>query len=185
MSSPQAISSDKLDAQIERTLRAQEMERQASALQDAESKRLAAVAGTDGGVDTTSAQAQLGRPLTRQQIIDRLTRLNPSLRFFQSIKYPAIGAVYHFDGITNLDDVLYSGLRHIVGMEWTGPSPEFTVRKVADDKFGVKRMVGQIRGWRMVLQRLIKERLITIEGAEREFAISRGRDSQRWYEVLS
>jgi hypothetical protein len=185
MSSPQVIDSAKLDRQIERAIHDSEIERQADALQDAESKRLAAVEGKDGGVDTTSAQEQLGRPLTRQQIIDRLTRLNPNLRFFQSIKYPTIGAVYHYDGVTNLDDLIYSGLRHIVGMEWTGLSPEFTVRKVADDRFGVKRMVGQIRGWRMVLQRLIKERLITIEGAEREFAISKGRDSQRWYEVLS
>lgn len=185
MSSPQAIDSAKIDAQIARVIREQEIERQANALQEAESKRLAAVAGLDGGVDTTSMQAQLGRPLSRQQIIDRLSRLNPRLRFMQSVKYPDIGAVYHFDGVTNLDDVLYSGMRHIVGMEWTGLSPEFTVRKVAEDKFKVKRMVGQIRGWRMVLQRLIKERLITVEGAEREFAISQGRSSQRWYELLS
>ena len=117
MSSPQAIDSAKIDRQIERTLREKEIDRQANALQDAESKRLAAVAGTDGGVPTISAEAQLGRPLTRQQIIDRLTRLNPNLRFYQSIKYPDIGAVYHFDGVTNLDDFLYSGLRHIVVME--------------------------------------------------------------------
>lgn len=185
MSSPQVIDTEKIDAQVEVAIRQAEVAKQSAAFGDATSKRLSAVEGMDGQFSTVNLIAQLGRPLSRQQIIDRLTRLNPNLRFFQSISNPDIGAVYVHDGVSNMDNFMYSGLRHIVGMEWTGLSPEFTVRRVRDDKWGVKQMVGQIRGWRTVLARLIKSRLITVEDAEREFAITRGRESQRWYEVLS
>ena len=185
MSSPQVVDSEKAAAQVEAAIHQQERARQDAALTDATSKRLAATEGMDGTYSTTDLAAQLGRPLMRQHIIARLTRLNPNLRFVQSYRVPEIGAVYLYDGVSNLGDPLCAGLRHIVGMEWTSPSPEFTVRRVANDKWGVRQMVGQIRGWRTILCRLIKERLITIEGAEREFEISRGRESQRWYEQLS
>jgi hypothetical protein len=131
--------------------------------------------------------AQLGRPLTRQVLIERLSKMNPNLVFEQSKNYPHIGAVYVLDPTANLDDPdeRCRGRRHIVGMEWTGISPEFTTRKVELDEWGNPQMKGQIRGWRTILARLIHERLITVPDAERVFSISRGRASQRWYEEIN
>lgn len=187
MSSPQAIDGKKLSAQIERFLRDQERAKQHEAAESALAKRNEAVAGRDGDFLTTDASAQLGRPLTRRVLIERLSKLNPNLIFEQSKNFPRIGAVYVIDPTANLTDPdeRCRGRRHIVGMEWTGMSPEFTTRKIEKDQWGVPQMKGQVRGWRTVLSRLIHERLITVSDAERVFSISKGRESQRWYEELN
>jgi hypothetical protein len=113
--------------------------------------------------------------------------MNYHLIFEQSKNHPNIGAVYVADPTANLDDPdeRCRGRRHIVGMEWTGISPEFTTRKVERDIWGNPQMKGQIRGWRTVLSRLIHEKLIGVSEAERVFSISRGRASQRWYEEIN
>ena len=187
MSSPQAIDGSKLATQAAQILLEVDREKHRKATADALSKQHEAVAGTDGGFLTTDASAQLGRPLTRKVLIERLSKMNPNLVFEQSKNYPHIGAVYVIDPTANLTDPdeRCRGRRHIVGMEWTGLSPEFTTRQVGKDQFGNPRMVGQIRGWRTVLSRLIHERLIGVAEAERVFSISRGRASQRWYEEIN
>jgi hypothetical protein len=186
MSSPQVIDSPKIDRQIEQFFRDIEREKQRKAADSALAKQREAVAGHDGDFLTTDASAQLGRPLTRKVLIERLSKMNPNLIFEQSRNFPHIGAVYVADPTANLTDMdeRCRGRRHIVGMEWTGLSPEFTTRKIEDDKFGRPQMKGQIRGWRTILARLIKERLITIPDAERVFSIARGRESQRWFEEI-
>jgi hypothetical protein len=187
MSSPQAIDGQKMQAQIERFLKDAQKDKHDKAADGAIAKQKAAVEGMDGSFLTSDSSAQLGRPLTRKVIIDRLSRMNPNLVFEQSRNYPHMGAVYLRDGISNLQDADHNnrGRRHIVGMEWTGLSPEFTTRKIENDQWGKPQMKGQIRGWRTVLSRLIKERLIGIAETERVFSIAKGRESQRWYEELS
>ena len=187
MSSPQAIDGSKLSAQIDRFLLDADREKHRQAAAEALAKHHEAVAGTDAGFLTTDMAAQLGRPLTRKVLIERLLKMNPNLIFERSINCPDIGAVYAADPNANLLDrrKRNRGRRHIVGMEWTGLSPEFTIRNVEKDNFGNLRMVGQIRGWRTILARLIHERLITVPDAERVFSISRGRASQRWYEEIN
>lgn len=185
MSSPQAIDGTKMQAQLERFFRDSTREKHHKAAEGALAKQHAAVAGMDGDYLTTDATAQLGRPLTRRVLIERLSKLNPNLVFEQSRANPAIGAVYFRDGVSNMEDLDHNcrGRRHIVGMEW-GISPEFTTRKIENDQFGKPQMKGQVRGWRTVLARLIKERLISIPDCERVFSIARGRESQRWFEEI-
>jgi len=186
MSSPQVIDSEKMQAQIERFFRDSTREKHHNAAESAMAKQRAAVEGMDGQFSTTDLAQQMGRPLSRQELIARLSRMNPNLVFEQSRANPAIGAVYFRDGVSNLADLDENcrGRRHIVGMEWTGVSPEFTTRKIEKDQFGKPQMKGQIRGWRTILARLIKERLITVPDAERVFSIAKGRESQRWFEEI-
>lgn len=186
MSSPCVIDSEKMQAQIDRFFRDSQKDKHKRAADDAIAKQNAAVSGMDGDFLTTDSVAQLGRPLSRAVLIHRLSRLNQNLVFEQSRSNPDIGAVYFHDGVSNMDDLDHNcrGRRHIVGMEWIGVSPEFTTRKIELDKFGKPQMKGQIRGWRTVLARLIKERLIAVPDAERVFSIARGRDSQRWFEEI-
>jgi hypothetical protein len=186
MSSQQVIDSEKIALHVEQSLRDADREKHHKAAESALAKQHEAIAGRDGDFLTTDATAQLGRPLTRQQIIQRLSGLNPNLIFEQSRNFPHIGAVYVLDPTANLTDpdTRCRGRRHIVGMEWTGLSPEFTTRKIENDKWGKPQMKGQIRGWRTVLSRLIHARLISIPETERVFSIARGRESQRWFEEI-
>lgn len=186
MSSAQVIDSAKMASQLERFFRDADREKHHKAAEQALAKQREAVAGMDGDFLTTDSSAQLGRSLTRKVVIERLAKLNPNLVFEQSRANPAIGAVYFRDGVSNMDDLDHNcrGRRHIVGMEWTGISPEFTTKKIEYDQWGKPQMKGQIRGWRTVLARLIKERLISVPDAERVFSIARGRDSQRWFEEI-
>ena len=187
MSSPQAIDGSKLSEQIDHLLLEADREKHHKAATEALAKQYEAVAGRDGDFLTTDASAQLGRPLTRKVLIERLSKMNPNLIFEQSKNFPHIGAVYVIDPTANLtdSDERCRGRRHIVGMEWTGLSPEFTTRRVQLDQWGRPQMKGQIRGWRTVLSRLIHERLIGVAEAERVFSISRGRASQRWFEEIN
>lgn len=187
MSSAQVIDSSKMMAQLDRFFRDAQKEKHNKAAEGAIAKQNAAIAGFDGNYLTTDAAAQLGRPLTRQQIVSRLSKLNPNLIFEQTRNFPHMGAIYFLDPTSNLDDIDHKcrGRRHIVGMEWTGMSPEFTTRKIEHDQWGKPQMKGQIRGWRTILARLIKERLITVPDAERVFSIARGRESQRWHEEIN
>jgi hypothetical protein len=187
MSSAQVIDGAKMQAQIERFLTDASKDKHHKAAEGAIAKHKAAVEGMDGIFLTTDSDAQMGRPLSRQTIISRLSKMNPNLVFEQSRNFPQMGAIYLRDGVSNMLDLDHNnrGRRHLVGMEWTGLSPEFTTRKIENDKWGKPQMKGQIRGWRTILQRLIKERLIGITETERVFSIARGRESQRWYEGLS
>ena len=187
MSSPQAIDQDKLVRQINQALLEADREKHHKAAESALTKQREAVAGTDGDYLTTDASAQLGRPLTRKVLVERLSKMNSNLIFEQSKNFPHIGAVYVLDPTANLTDpdARCRGRRFVVSMEWTGLSPEFTTRKIEQDQRGNPQMKGQIRGWRAVLSRLIHERLIGVAEAERVFSIARGRESQRWFEEIN
>lgn len=184
MSSPCVIDSSKMTAQLDRFFRDAQKDKHQQAYQGAVAKQKAAVEGKDGNFLTADAEAQLGRPMMRQQIISRLTSINHNLIFRQSTSVPRLGGVYIRDGISNMDNPEYRGIRFVTPMEWTDISPEFTPMKHVEDRWGQKQPKIAKWGWRTILKRLIKERLITASDAERVFLTNRGRESQRWAEEI-
>src|SRR5688572_20068970 len=54
----------------------------------------AASVATDGGLDTTNALAQMGRPLTASQVMERLRKCNPNFWFERAIADSALMGVY-------------------------------------------------------------------------------------------
>ena len=185
MSSPQVIDSTSQERQLREFFRERAAARFDAAGAEAEKSRAEVFSARDGKFDTTSAADQLGRPLTHSQIAARLARMNPALILEQTRAYPEMGAVYLVDPTANPVDLdpRCRGRQHIVGMTW-GVSPEFTSRKVRYDDHGTPNTISLTKGWRDVLKVLIKRRLVTPEQCEREFAISRGRESARWYEMF-
>jgi hypothetical protein len=126
---------------------------------------LAAVA-PDGKRDTTNWDAQVGIPLTSGQIIKRLRKLNSSLWYEVSTADATKMGIYHFrDGVKSF----------IVGFE-AQTSPEFSVR-VVDEKGKFKK---EIRGWRTMLQRLVRARFVTEAGVFTQFGPPT-RESENWW----
>jgi hypothetical protein len=134
----------------------------------------------DGGISTANALAQLGRPMSSADVIARLKRMNPNLHFEVAIMDRTKMGVYVLTG---------EGKRFICGMEH-GYMPEFSYqhtspRRTPDpDNPGnwltVQVISGETRGWRTVLARLLRERLITLPQIERYFNPAYGRSSERW-----
>ena len=124
----------------------------------------------DNGTDVTDWDQIVGIPLTGARIISRLKKLNPSLWFEVSNADP------NKMGIYLLCSDLQGGMdrKFICGME-REINPEFSLR-IVDDKGEAK---GIISGWRRVLMRLIRERLITEPGAWSLFGPPT-RDSENW-----
>lgn len=126
----------------------------------------AANAPTDAGRDMTNREAQAGIVLEAYRIEHRLRRLNSSLWFQRSNADPEKMGVYH-----RRED---GELQFLCGME-AGMNPEFTVT-VNDEDGKFQKMVP---GWRRVLMRLIRAKLITEPGAYTQFGPP-SRDSERW-----
>lgn len=153
---------------LSRTLQDYRAEQQAKTRQmvaEAEQKQSALVA-PDGDRPTHLMEAQLGRPMTSGEIIKRLKRLNPNLLFERSIADPSIMGIY----VAEKNEY---GRRHLFGFEF-GYSPEYSVRTTdAEGRFR------EVRGWRTVLARLIRTRMISKEAAENAFGIPT-LDSKNW-----
>lgn len=120
----------------------------------------------DGNRNMTSWDAQAGIILKGHQIERRLRKLNPALICQRSNADPTKTGVYYRkeDGT----------LQYVVGME-SEINPEFTVT-VNNDKGEFEKM---IPGWRRVLMRLIRDRLVTEPAANAIFGPP-NRDSERW-----
>lgn len=120
--------------------------------------------------DVTDWEQVVGIPLTGARLATRLHKLNPSLWFEQSNSDPAKSAVYH------LKNDLKGGLtkEFICGYE-TEWNPEFSLR-VVDDEGKAK---GIISGWRRLLAKLIRARLISEPKAFTIFGPP-SRDSENW-----
>lgn len=117
---------------------------------DAQAKKKQATA-PDGQRDRT--KETIGYSLTPGQLMKRLIRLCPRLHFERSHAAPSQMGIYL------LDESIEGGKRFICGMHADDPMPEFSVLNESgayEDK----------RGWRTVLYRLIKQRLITEAQAE-------------------
>lgn len=146
-------------------------------------ERDSATTSPDGGHAVTSLEQQLGRPMTSQQVIQRLEKLNPYLHFEVSISDPTKMGIYRLSP---------EGKRFICGME-RGFMPEFSVRHGEDiempspdldgTKKTVRRITRETRGWRTVLARLVRAGLLRVPDIERTFAFSR--DSKNWKELTT
>lgn len=185
MSSPQVIDSASRTRQLAQFFKQRTAEKHDNAQKSAQERADEVYKGKDAGYDVTSLQAQMGRPLSRDVIIARLRKMNAQLVFEQSINYPTQGGVYIIDPTANRDDLSERnrGRRFLVGFEW-GISTEFSVTTPHKDEHGTPSSATIRKGWRAVLASLIKSRAITIEQAEKGFQISRGRESEKWWNTL-
>ena len=121
----------------------------------------------DGDRDRLDLKRSIGRPLHSSKIIERLQRLNPSLRF------------QHHPFLERFQICL--GERYVCAFE-DNYSPEFELFHVHyeehleghgfDAKLVTKAVLDDTtRGWVPLLLLLMKEGLITKAGAEREFGL--------------
>jgi hypothetical protein len=125
----------------------------------------------DGTIqDTTDWEQIVGIPLTGVRIMARLKKLNPNLWFERANADSSKTGVYVLkpDGKGGMEK------QFICGME-SELSPEFTLR-VTDNDGKPKGIIG---GWRRLLMRLIRERLITESRAWALFGPP-SRDSENW-----
>lgn len=147
-----------------------------------------ATVAADCGRPSDSLEAQLGKPLSGQEVRRRLLLCNPRLVFERSINFPELTGIY----IRVADKKV-----HICGME-TGWMPEFTVKhkkkiRVPDnDIFGTAKPVSEAnwkeiytvsditRGWRAVLDMLLEAKLITYSDVDRLFGMRPSMESQYW-----
>ena len=125
----------------------------------------------DGGRPMDNPDAQVGIPLQGERIIGRLKRLNPNLWFERSLSDPTRYGCY---ALSPLHD---GGKLYIVGFE-AELNPEFTV--IVNDEQGKFKKF--IPGWRRVLMRLIRSRLISEAQANKVFGPP-NRDSERWTQL--
>ena len=153
----------------------------------------------DGSRDRSELLAQLGTPMTCQQVMAKLRLCNPRLHFERSLAFPHLMGVYLLAPEMTPAGTTVLQKKHLFGME-AGIMPEFTVIHkikipVANrELFGRKeatrdvpwKMVetyrDQTRGWRTVLLRLLHAKLITRGDVERHFGWAPSHDSRRWYE---
>lgn len=166
MSSPQAIDSSKIARAEDIAHTSAIAEKQENAIGDAMQKDAAVLECKDGEIDMTDAVAQAGRQLARGVIEQRLRQLNPSLYFQRSHADETKSGIYR-NGV------------FLCGMEWER-SPEFTVNFVGTDENGKETLLRQVRGWRAVLDLLIRKGVIEPERTKVLFEITRGRESANW-----
>jgi hypothetical protein len=160
---------------------------------------------TDAGHDTSSLLEQLGRPLASEEVQRRLLLCNPRLVFIRSPQYPELTGVYIEKDERTAAGAWEKRLVHVCGME-SGVMPEFSVlhqttkrvpnpellAAMGDPKrfprdgvrwIEVPTFLGETRGWRTVLIRLLHLQLITRADVEKHFGWAPSRDSQRWAEL--
>jgi len=153
----------------------------------------------DGDSDVTKLTEQMGRPLSADVVIRKLRKLNPHLIFEQAIRYPSLTGIYVPCPKDNGFGQVLVEKRHVCGMP-SPPTilPEFSVRHYEWEEtmdpdmprvIGepaelqpkmVRKFADETRGWRTVILKLVKERLISLAAAEREFEIPAGRSSRYW-----
>lgn len=144
-----------------------------------------ATVAPDGAVPTTSQEAQLARVLATSEVKARLLHCNPNFHFEVSRSDPDKTGIYILE---NKDGA--SSKRFICGME-THYQPEFSIREDTVQRVPDPRNPGEwlnvpvitvekFRGWRTVLARLLRERLITESQIEQYFKVSQGRSSANW-----
>lgn len=158
--------------------------------------RDAAYVAPDGSRIRNVLEAGIGQPLIGAEVQRRLLLLNPTLIFEPS---PVPGRICIRRRIS--DPVLGETTSYICAME-RGLMPEFSIlhfieedyfdaktRATPEGTLAIKKRLKineknpETRGWRTVLVRLIKERLITREGAERLFGLP-SKDSFNWQAKL-
>jgi hypothetical protein len=146
----------------------------------------------DGSRPRDVREAGTGLPLTGMEVKRRLLLLNPAL-IFEDSTHPSRICIKR--GIS--DPVLGDTLHYVCAME-RGLMPEFSILNFVEEEYYdastratpegtglVKRRIKidernpETRGWRTVILRLIKERLISQAGAERVFGLPT-KESRNW-----
>ena len=153
----------------------------------------------DAGRDVSNLLAQMGRPLSCQQVMDKLKLSNPRFVFERSKSFPDLMGIY-----VNIKERNQAGSWEdkrvfVCGME-SGIMPEFSVLhktkiRVPDkDIFGNVKPTREVkwketdtfesetRGWRTVLIRLLHAGLVTRLDVEKHFGWTPSRESKKWYE---
>jgi hypothetical protein len=166
-----------LEREAKRQIKESLAERQTQIIAGQKAKDAETIA-PDAGFDTTLAEAQLGRPLLSSEVQKRLKKLNTGLCFERALADSSKIGIYVYDGVSNPGTV-WAGRRFVLGME-AGMNPEFSVRQTDGTK-----ITKEIRGWRTVVVRLIRERLIGREAAEVMFNIAGGRESENWWKFVN
>lgn len=136
-----------------------------------DSKRKAAVA-KDAGRDTTKKQDQEGIRLTGYTISQRLSKLNPSLRFEVANADPTRMGVYYFDHTKKQ--------RFYIGGFFREVNSEFET--AITDKDG--ECTSTVPGWRTLLRRLISKGFISEPMAYIVFGPP-SRQSERWFRAIA
>lgn len=119
----------------------------------------------DGDRDRSDKQASIGTPLHSAKIMARLMRLNPSLIFqhhpflprFQVFIKDRFVCAFEDNYSPQFEVLLWHWEEHVKGY---GKEAYLEKVKVLDDT---------VRGWVTLLDILIRQKLITKAGAEREF----------------
>lgn len=145
------------------------------------------------GIPANNTQAQTGRPLFAAVLEKRLLSLNPNFIFEVAIQDSTKKGIYVPQTRRDEAGFVYPEKRFVCGYE-NGIMPEFSIIHTRDKKLPdpndpqgwvtVQEPYRETRGWRTVLLRLIRERLITEAGADKAFQVSLGRSSERWQKGL-
>jgi len=148
----------------------------------------------DGTRPTTDIFAQMGRALTRLEVEKRLRQCNPNFLFEISKADPSKSGVYVVEPMPDDLGVMRNQKRFLVGME-SGVSPEFSVRHVVPERIPHpeisgefitrSKFVGETRGWRTVVARLIRLRRIRKESAESAFNLNQGMESKNFQQLTT
>lgn len=143
----------------------------------------------DGNRDVGNWLQQCGRPLLTSEFMRLVKRLNPNVGSEPAIQDPSKHVLYVEESFRNDAMGWERRKRYLCGME-AQIMPEFSVRLWKWDKMpdpsglpqwvDVKKPTGEMRGWRTVLVRLMKERLVSPAGVEQLFKIAVGRSSMYW-----
>ena len=151
----------------------------------------------DAGYDVTLAAAQFGRAMPAETVIVKLKACNSALEFERSVNFPELTGVYVWEWVRNDAGALEHKRLHICGME-SGINPEFSIlhkgkKRVANpalignktptrelDWIEVETVVGETRGWRTILVRLLHKGLITESDVTKHFGWTPSRQSEKW-----
>lgn len=141
----------------------------------------------DAGRDVTNPLAQMGRPLTCQQVIDKLKLCNSHLRFERATRFPDLMGIYMLNQLGR-HTINGEKVSHVMGME-AGMMPEFTVVHTATrdvpGRGKEKIYADRTTGWRTVLVRLLHAGFITQADVQTHFGWAPSSDSRLWHEQTS
>lgn len=152
---------------------------------------------SDAGRDVTNLLAQMGRPMSCGQVMDRLRLANPNLVFELSKADATKMGVYVMRDVRQSTGSVERKKVFLFGME-SGFMPEFSVLHKAKahlpnpellgskektrevDWLSIDTFASETRGWRTVLVRLLHQKLITEHEVNKYFGWSPSVDSQKW-----
>lgn len=193
---------------VKRTQWALEIEKQKqNKIQWAKEQEADCVFIEDNKLDPSNVQRQMGKPLTPNQLEEKLIKLNPNLHFEVNPFNPKMKALYLLNG-TEKDYICsyhnelmpeHSIVKVKKELVWDHkqtekaiPRPETGTYEWVDGKMVfdntkprpgwkiIKKPYGELkRGWRTVLLKLVLRNLITVQQAETEFGMPSSEIGQR------